>query len=143
MAKFGVRAVRLPLLALDGLAREFGHVMRFGMGNSSVVFLSGEHVAIQSRHYDNDAVLQGLNAIKEFSSMEETTARPDNPTLLEMYSDGKDLGMGIGKGGPRWLEKTCLLQIAMPMNASLGGESRDDSQRKHLQNWELERKVGL
>ena len=44
----------------------------------------------------------GLSAIQEFSSLEETTWRPSgDPTLLEMYSDGRDLGMGIGLGGPR------------------------------------------
>ncbi len=46
-------------------------------------------------------VNSGLEAIKQFSSMDETTWRPSNPTLLELYSDGKDLGMGIGTGGPR------------------------------------------
>ena len=39
---------------------------------------------------------QGLEPIKEFSVLEETTFRPENATLLEMYSDGKALGMGIG-----------------------------------------------
>lgn len=43
--------------------------------------------------------------IKQFSSLEETTFRPDNPTLLEMYSYGKPLGMGIGLGGERWREQ--------------------------------------
>ena len=50
-------------------------------------------------------VLSGLEAIKEYSVKDETTFRPDNPTLLEMYSDGKDLGMGIGLGGERWREQ--------------------------------------
>lgn len=36
--------------------------------------------------------------------MDETTIRPNNPTLLEMYSDGHALGMGIGLGGERWKE---------------------------------------
>ena len=45
--------------------------------------------------------MPGLDVIREFSSMEATTARPENPTLLEMYSDGRPLGMGIGLGGPR------------------------------------------
>ncbi len=37
--------------------------------------------------------------------MEETTARPYNATLLEMYSGGKPLGFGIGLGGERWKEQ--------------------------------------
>ena len=37
--------------------------------------------------------------------MDETTGRPENAVLLEMYSDGKELGMGIGLGGPRWKEQ--------------------------------------
>lgn len=31
--------------------------------------------------------------------------RPYNETLLEMYSDGEPLGMGIGIGGERWKEQ--------------------------------------
>lgn len=37
--------------------------------------------------------------------MDETTFRPENPTLLEMYSDGEPLGIGIGLGGERWKEQ--------------------------------------
>ncbi len=48
---------------------------------------------------------KGLEAIKEFSTLEETTSRPFNKTLLDLYSDGKPLGFGIGIGGPRWKEQ--------------------------------------
>ena len=38
--------------------------------------------------------------------MEETTGRPDNKTLLNLYSGSDDpLGFGIGVGGPRWKEQ--------------------------------------
>jgi len=47
----------------------------------------------------------GLEVIKEFSCLEETTARPYNKTLLDLYSMGEPLGFGIGIGGPRWKEQ--------------------------------------
>nr|WAQ80662.1 methyl farnesoate epoxidase/farnesoate epoxidase [Tigriopus japonicus] len=80
-------AVKFPLLVIDAMAKKYGEVMRLSMGSQHMVFLSG------------------LKAIKEFASKEETTMRPYNETLLEMYSDGEPLGMGIGIGGERWKEQ--------------------------------------
>ncbi len=37
--------------------------------------------------------------------MDETTSRPYNQTLLDMYSDGSPYGFGIGVGGERWREQ--------------------------------------
>ena len=47
----------------------------------------------------------GLEEIKEFASLEETTKRPNNQVLLDLYSGGEALGFGIGLGGPRWKEQ--------------------------------------
>ena len=80
-------AIKFPLLAIHDLVKKHGEVMRMTMGSDHMVFISG------------------LNAIKEYASMEETTLRPENATLLEMYSDGEELGMGIGLGGERWKEQ--------------------------------------
>lgn len=49
--------------------------------------------------------MKGLDCIKEFASLEETTFRPYNQVLLDMYSGGDPLGFGIGIGGPRWKEQ--------------------------------------
>ena len=49
--------------------------------------------------------LTGLEEIKSYAVLESTTARPYNQTLLDMYSDGKPLGFGIGVGGERWKEQ--------------------------------------
>ena len=51
------------------------------------------------------AHLKGLEEIKSYSVLESTTGRPYNQTLLDMYSDGKPLGFGIGVGGERWKEQ--------------------------------------
>ena len=37
--------------------------------------------------------------------LDETTGRPYNKVLLNMYSSGDPLGFGIGIGGPRWREQ--------------------------------------
>ena len=39
---------------------------------------------------------KGLDEIKEFTRMEETTTRPYNQVLLDLYSGGEALGFGIG-----------------------------------------------
>ncbi len=77
--------------------------MNLAMGSQNTVFLSGKNNLFRKLHlYTNlYGQMPGLDVIREFSSMEATTARPENPTLLEMYSDGRPLGMGIGLGGPR------------------------------------------
>ena len=52
-----------------------------------------------------------MDEIKEFTALEETTGRPYNQVLLNMYSGGDPLGFGIGKN--LWirelLPKLCLL----------------------------------
>ena len=85
----------VPLLVIDSMAKKYGEVMRMSMGEQHIVFLSG------------------LDSIRKYSVMEETTARPENPTLLEMYSDGRPLGMGIGLGGPRWKEQRRFAEKAL------------------------------
>ena len=44
----------------------------------------------------------GLNEIREFTGMDETTTRPYNQVLLDLYSGGEALGFGIGLGGARY-----------------------------------------
>jgi len=67
----------------------------------------------------------GLEAIKAYSTLEETTIRPYNKTLLEMYSDGEALGMGIGLGGPRWKEQRRFAAKALrDLGAGKKGERR-------------------
>ena len=39
---------------------------------------------------------EGLDEVKEFTALEETTGRPYNQVLLNMYSGGDPLGFGIG-----------------------------------------------
>jgi hypothetical protein len=46
-----------------------------------------------------------LDEIKAYSVLDSTSVRPYNQTLLDMYSDGKPLGFGIGVGGERWKEQ--------------------------------------
>ena len=50
-------------------------------------------------------MVTGLDEIKSFAVLDSTSARPYNQTLLDMYSDGKPLGFGIGVGGERWKEQ--------------------------------------
>nr|AKH03505.1 cytochrome P450 3038C1 [Paracyclopina nana] len=76
-----------PLKAFHQMIQENGPIIRISTGGNIAVLLGG------------------LEAIKEFSSMEETTARPYNKTLLDLYSMGEPLGFGIGIGGPRWKEQ--------------------------------------
>ena len=45
----------------------------------------------------HDYISKGLDEIKEFTALEETTGRPYNQVLLNMYSGGDPLGFGIGK----------------------------------------------
>ena len=84
LALSGPNVLKYPLLSIQALTKKFGPVTRIALGSNHVVFLSG------------------LAEIKQFSLSEATTWRPNNPTLLEMYSDGRDLGLGIGTGGSRW-----------------------------------------
>ena len=48
-------------------------------------------------YFIHDSISKGLDEIKEFTALEETTGRPYNQVLLNMYSGGDPLGFGIGK----------------------------------------------
>lgn len=67
-----------PLLAFDDLIQRHGPIIRISM--------FGHHTIL----------LGGLDEIKEFTRMEETTTRPYNQVLLDLYSGGEALGFGIG-----------------------------------------------
>ena len=76
-----------PLLAFHKLIEKYGPVIRITIGGQVAVLIGG------------------LEEIKEFTALEETTGRPYNKVLLDLYSDGQPLGFGIGIGGPRWKEQ--------------------------------------
>ena len=67
-----------PLLAFHHLIEKYGPVIRISMGSQVAVLLGG------------------LEEIKEFTALEETTGRPYNKTLLDLYSAGEPRGFGIG-----------------------------------------------
>ena len=76
-----------PLLAFHSLIQKYGPVIRICLGSQVAVLIGG------------------LEEIKEFTALEETTGRPYNKTLLDLYSAGEPNGFGIGIGGPRWKEQ--------------------------------------
>jgi len=76
-----------PLLAFHSLIQKYGPVIRISIGSQVAVLIGG------------------LEEIKEFTALEETTGRPYNKTLLDLYSAGEPNGFGIGIGGPRWKEQ--------------------------------------
>ena len=76
-----------PLLAFHSLIQKYGPVIRISLGSQVAVLIGG------------------LEEIKEFTALEETTGRPYNKTLLDLYSAGEPNGFGIGIGGPRWKEQ--------------------------------------
>ena len=52
---------------------------------------------LNEAYFIHDSISKGLDEIKEFTALEETTGRPYNQVLLNMYSGGDPLGFGIGK----------------------------------------------
>jgi len=83
---------------------EYGSVMVVAMGSKPIVFLSG------------------LQAIRQYSMMEETSKRPPMPVLLDMYSEGKELGMGMSSG-ERWKRQRnfCLKTLKVLWGSSVTG----------------------
>ena len=81
---FNLDALQFPIIALEKLNKVYGKIFRINVGTTQTIFISD------------------LEAIKQFASLDDATERPHNETLLNMYSHGKPLGVGVGVGGPRW-----------------------------------------
>ena len=73
---------------------------------------------------------KGLELIKEFSSSDDTVARPENATLLEMYANGKPHGFSIGAGPDCWREQRrfALRSLKDVMGGKTGMEARIDNE---------------
>jgi len=110
-------AADYPYRAMHKLACQYGPVMSVALGEDVWV------------------VLTGLDAIKEFSMLDEATHRPDMASLDEIYSiGGKPLGV-IFPAGPLWREQRKFMARAL---RDLGAAGRAASLDEHV-NEEAER----
>ena len=76
LGKVDSESPRYPYRAMHRLSQLHGPVMSVALGGDVWV------------------VLTGLEAIKQFSMMDETTGRPNLPALNEIYSMHKDKPLG-------------------------------------------------